>query len=170
MKFAYADPPYMGCGHRYKEHPEAMVYDTIHGHALLLQRLQDEYPDGWAYSCNSGDIARVSQYVNVNHRVMCWAKSFAVFKPNVGLAYTWEPVFISGGRKIERSQPTVKDHLVCPITLKKGLCGAKPEKFCKWILDALNFQNSDTLDDLFPGTGIMGRCVEDRIAPTGAAT
>ena len=161
MRFAYADPPYIGCAKLYKDHPQHMLYDTIHGHAMLLQRLQDEYPDGWAYSCNPGHIAAVSQYINVNHRIMCWAKSFAVFKPNVGLAYTWEPVFLAGGRNITRQQPTVRDHLVCPITLKKGLTGAKPEEFCRWILKALNYEKGDTLDDLFPGTGVMGRMVEE---------
>jgi DNA modification methylase len=54
-------------------------------------------------------------------------------------------------------QNTPKDFIVEPITLQKGLVGAKPEKVCRWILDLLNAQMGDTLDDLFPGTGIMGR-------------
>lgn len=44
-----------------------------------------------------------------------------------------------------------------PITLKKGLVGAKPEAVCRWILDLLNVQSGDEVVDLFPGTGIMGR-------------
>lgn len=43
-----------------------------------------------------------------------------------------------------------------PITLKKGLTGAKPEKFCDWVLDLLNAQVGDEIVDLFPGTGVMG--------------
>lgn len=54
----------------------------------------------------------------------------------------------------------VRGGLLAPITLKKGLTGAKPEAFCRWVLDLLNFQPGDTLDDLFPGTGVMGRMVE----------
>jgi DNA modification methylase len=34
--------------------------------------------------------------------------------------------------------------------------GAKPEGFCRWILDALGWQEGDTLDDIFPGSGMMG--------------
>ena len=65
-----------------------------------------------------------------------------------------------GGKQI-----TPKDFIVCPITLKKGLVGAKPEPVCNWILDLLNFQPGDALDDLYPGTGIMGRVVASRNTP-----
>lgn len=88
-------------------------------------------------------------------RVMAWVKPFAVFKPNVGLAYTWEPVIFRGGRRITRGEPTVKDHVIESITLKKGLTGAKPVRFCAWVLSALNVKPGDSLDDIFPGTGIM---------------
>ena len=54
-------------------------------------------------------------------------------------------------------QTTPKDFIVEPITLKKGLVGAKPEKVCRWILELLNFQPGDELIDLYPGTGIMGK-------------
>jgi hypothetical protein len=46
--------------------------------------------------------------------------------------------------------------------MKKGLPGAKPWRFCEWVLDGLNFQLGDTLDDLFPGTGVMGEVVAAR--------
>lgn len=53
-------------------------------------------------------------------------------------------------------QTTPKDFIVEPITLQKGLVGAKPARVCRWILDLLNFEPGDELIDLFPGTGIMG--------------
>lgn len=59
-------------------------------------------------------------------------------------------------------QTTPKDFIVEPITLKKGLVGAKPEKVCHWILDLLNFQPYDEMVDLYPGTGVMGRVVKER--------
>lgn len=93
---------------------------------------------------------------------MAWVKPFAAFKPGVGLAYTWEPVILRGGHRITRQEPTVKDHVIESITLKKGLTGAKPERFCDWILSALGYTEGDTLDDLFPGTGVMGRTVAMR--------
>jgi len=57
-------------------------------------------------------------------------------------------------------QTTPKDFIVEPITLKKGLVGAKPERVCRWILDLLNFQPGDEMMDLFPGTGVMSRVVQ----------
>ena len=46
-----------------------------------------------------------------------------------------------------------------PITLRKGLTGAKPPRFCDWVLDLLGYVPSDTVIDLFPGTGVMGETV-----------
>ena len=43
--------------------------------------------------------------------------------------------------------------------MKKGLQGAKPDKFNDWILDLLNYQSGDTLDDLFPGTNGMAEAI-----------
>jgi hypothetical protein len=51
----------------------------------------------------------------------------------------------------------VRDWFVGIPTRKKGLPGAKSDEFNDWILDLLNFQEGDVLDDLFPGTGGMGR-------------
>ncbi len=77
-------------------------------------------------------------------------------------AYAWEPVLFTGGRNKNHPPPpkggaqtTPKDYLATPITLKRGLTGAKPEVFCRWILDLLGYIDGDTLDDLFPGTGVM---------------
>jgi ISXO2-like transposase domain len=58
-------------------------------------------------------------------------------------------------------QTTPKDFIVEPITLKKGLVGAKPPKVCRWILDLLNARAGDEIVDLFPGTGIMGKVAQE---------
>lgn len=88
-----------------------------------------------------------------------------------GPCYAWEPIIFRGGRNPMNGykhapppkggkQNTPKDFLVEPITMKKGLTGAKPAKFCAWILDLLNFQHGeDELHDLFPGTGAMGALI-----------
>jgi len=53
MKFAYADPPYLGCGKLYAaHHPDALDWDDPETHFDLIGRLFDEYPDGWALSCH----------------------------------------------------------------------------------------------------------------------
>ena len=158
MKFCYADPPYLGQGGRY-DHPDAKQWDNPQSHHDLVQRLLWEYPDGWALSLS---VPSLSLYLAEAPaaRVCSWVKPFAIYKPNVGLAYTWEPVLVSGGRKRTRRDPTCRDHLVENITLRKGLCGAKPLRFNQWILGLLNWQAGDDLVDMFPGTGGMAEALK----------
>lgn len=155
MRMAYADPPYLGCGKLYKEHPEWANCDTLEFHEELITKLENEYPDGWALSCTSGNLNDLLPMFSKPPRIAAWVKPFAVFKPNVNPAYTWEPVIFSGGRKGDRKRATIRDHLACNITLRKGLTGAKPIAFCEWVLDLLGYEIGDTFDDLFPGTGVM---------------
>lgn len=166
MRFAYADPPYFGCGKLYKEHPDWADCDTLEWHKALIDKLVNEYPDGWALSLTSGNLHDLLPLVPKNARIAAWVKPFAIFKPNVNPAYTWEPVIFMGGRKGDRSRKTVRDHLSCNITLKKGLTGAKPEAFCKWLLDLLGYERGDILDDLYPGTGIMQQVLSEHKGAT----
>lgn len=157
MKFAYADPPYIGCAHLYPEKTEV-------DHVELVKRLVDEYPDGWALSLHTPSLQYILSLCPSDVRVMAWVKPFAVFKPGVGVAYAWEPVIVHGGRKRTREQSTVRDWVSINITMKKGVIGAKPEKFAYWLFDVLNMQKGDEFHDLFPGTGIMMRCWDEFIS------
>lgn len=157
MNFAYADPPYLGCGALYaKHHPEALVWDDPETHRALIERLSSEYPDGWAMSLSSPSLRTILPMCPDDVRVGFWGKTFAVFKPGVGVAYASEPVIFRGGRRRTRKEPTVRDWIDCPITLRRGLTGAKPRAFCRWVFDVLNAKPGDELDDLFPGSGAVG--------------
>jgi len=162
MKFAYADPPYLGQGQKLygAHHPEAHIWDDIDAHRDLIAQLERDYPDGWALSASSPSLASILPLCPATVRVCAWVKPFAAFKANVGVAYAWEPVIVCGGRKRERIEPTVRDWLAESITLRRGLTGAKPERFCRWILSVLNAQPGDEVVDIFPGTGVMGRVWE----------
>lgn len=157
MKFGYADPPYLGCSvsHYGDQHPDAAVYDTIDGHAALVRRLCDEFPDGWAMSLHTPSLKHILPLCPDDVRVMAWVKPFAAFKPNVGVAYAWEPVIVRGGRKRTRKQDTVRDWCAVNITLKRGFTGAKPVKFVHWILEVLNVESGDEVVDLFAGSGAV---------------
>ena len=161
MRFAYADPPYIGqAKKRYKHDPKCEEVD----HYALLKSL-DKY-DGWALSCSTPSLGLILSMCSslafpFDVRVAAWVKPFAVFKPGVNPAYAWEPVvFVPSPRKRSRKEPTVRDWVSANITLKKGLCGAKPEPFCRWLFELLGMTLNDTLDDLFPGTGIVTRSWE----------
>jgi hypothetical protein len=172
VRFAYADPPYIGQAARhYAGHPD---YAGEVDHHDLIARLLSEYPDGWALSCSSPSLYTIQRILEVEHgltsldgayRIASWQKPFAAFKPNVNPAYTWEPVLFMGGRKRDRTHPTVRDHLAESITLQRGLVGAKPERFCRWVFDLLGAEPNDTLDDLFPGTGAVMTAWERFMTP-----
>ena len=168
MKVAYADPPYLGQARRYyADHPEHAQFDTLVGHANLIERLCVDYPDGWALSASSTSLRHLLQFCPGDCRIAAWVKSFCAFKRGVRPAYAWESVIFRGGRNRNHPPPpkngkqtTPKDFIVEPITLKRGLVGAKPDRVCDWILNLLNVQPSDDVHDLFPGTGGMGRAVQ----------
>jgi hypothetical protein len=89
-------------------------------------------------------------------RWMNWSKSFAAFKRNVSVAYAWEPVIVKAARKpVVSTRLVMRDWIECPITLRRGLTGAKPEKVCHWAFEMVGARPEDDLDDIFPGTGAV---------------
>lgn len=152
MRFAYADPPYVGQAKKHYSHdPKCAEVD----HKELIERLCASYPDGWVLSLSSPSLQQIIPLCPKDVRVCAWIKPFCIFKPNVNPAYAWEPLIVRGGRKYTRKEPTVRDWISCNVTFKKGLVGAKPPEVCRWILQVLNVRAGDELDDLFPGTGVM---------------
>lgn len=156
MKFAYADPPYFGCGksHYGEHHPDAADFDSKQTHLDLLDRLTFGYPDGWALSCNPRDLAWILPACPEGVRVAAWTKTWHQIRPTT-MQFAWEPVIWRGGHHDYKRSPMVRDWMACAVTRQKGLKGAKPDQFNQWVLDLLAFREGDTLDDLFPGTGGM---------------
>ena len=154
MICAYADPPYLGCGKLYlKHHPEALKWDDPENHKQLIEDLCEKY-ECWAYSLTSTTLKTILPFCPDDVRVMAWVKPFAVFKPNVNPGYTWEPVIVRGCRqKRDRTEPTIRDFVSCPIALKKGLVGAKPDGFWLWLFQVFGMKPGDEFVDIFPGTG-----------------
>ena len=147
-------------GHFYAEKREC-------NHRVLFGYLVDEFPDGWALSTASTTLQEVLAIDTcpTDVRICAWVKPFASFKPGVNPAYCWEPVIVRGGRqRTDKTEPTVRDFLAEPITLRKGLTGAKPEEFCRWISNLLGYRDGmDELVDIFPGTRIMERTLNQGV-------
>jgi hypothetical protein len=157
-RIGYADPPYPGCAHLYKDHPD---YAGEVDHAALIQRLQDEF-DGWVLhtAATPKAMALLAPLVEKieGARWMSWVKGFAAFKRNVSVAYAWEPVIVKAARKPAVSKRLVmRDWVQESITLKRGLTGAKPEAVCHWAFEMVGARPEDELVDLFPGTGSVTR-------------
>ena len=161
--FAYADPPYLGCSHFY-DHPDAAMWDDEQTHLDLIAAMDGDF-HGWAYSCNSGDLAWLTPHLPEGVRIAAWVKPFAALKRNVPIAYTWEPVIFKRALPRREGDPIGRDHLSEPITLKRGFVGAKPHKFNTWILDLIGYQDGDVLHDFFPGTGGMEKALASPSLP-----
>jgi len=159
LKFAYADPPYFKQGKkRYGEfHEEAHIWDSKEAHLDLVKRLIEEYPDGWALSCNPANLNWM--LIDEEIRVCAWTKTFHQIRPTT-VQFAWEPVLLYRGRKDHKRKPMVRDWISGVATKRKGLPGAKPDYFNDWILALLNYRGGDTIDDLFPGTNGMAEAVK----------
>jgi hypothetical protein len=154
VRIAYADPPYPGCAHLYKD-----VAGEV-DHAELLSRLESDF-DGWVLHTHVPGLRVVLPMVPESARVMAWVKPFAAFKRNVPVAYAWEPVIVKACRKpVVSGRCVMRDWVSAPITMKRGLTGAKPATVCEWAFEMVGAEPGDELVDLYPGSGAVTRAWE----------
>ena len=167
MRIGYADPPYPGCAHLYKHHPD---YAGEVDHRQLVERLQSEF-DAWVLHTHVAGLRMMERehiLPDSGVRICQWFKPFAAFKPNVKIAYAYEPVIIKPARTpIVPSKEVSRDWIEQPdevvrqnITMKKGLTGVKPERVCHWIFQVMGLRPGDDLVDMFPGSGAVQRAWE----------
>jgi hypothetical protein len=77
VRFAYADPPYIGQAKRhYGDHPD---YAGEVDHAELIGRLRAEFPDGWALSTSSTALREVWNLCP-DARVAAWVGKVVVVR------------------------------------------------------------------------------------------
>jgi hypothetical protein len=161
MRIAYADPPYPGCAHLYRDHPD---YAGEVNHADLIRNLYRDF-DGFVLHTSSPALWEVLPLVDrmrrrdgEQPRVMAWVKPFAAFKRNVPVAYAWEPVIVKACRKpVVSGRCVMRDWVSEPITMKRGLTGAKPATVCEWAFEMVGAEPGDELVDLYPGSGAVTR-------------
>lgn len=166
LRLAYADPPYPGLAKRY--YGREPTYAGEVDHAALIASLKYSY-DGWALSTSSKALRDVLQLCPPEAHVCPWVKPIGVSSRTRGLHSTWEPLIVVPAREIE---PGVRDWLrAMPARGGGSLMGRKPGEFCAFLFRALGALPGDTLDDLFPGTGIVGRAWSEwcRVSAVGAA-
>lgn len=157
MKIGYADPPYIGCAHLYKDHAD---FAGEVDHAALIAQLERDF-DGWVLHASATAISMATLaplVLPTGARWCSWVKGFAAFKRNVPVGYAWEPVIIKPARKpVVSKRLVMRDWIQESITLKRGLTGAKPEKVCHWAFELVGACPGDELHDLFPGTGAVAK-------------
>lgn len=159
MKFGYADPPYPNLSAKYYRGSEV-------NHENLVSRLRDEYPNGWALSTSPAGLEMVLGVCNVLIgpnlvRVCPWvrgARRGVSMRPRA----SWEPLIVFGGRPRRVGPAEVSDdslvlHPSRHLTLPRRVIGMKPPGFSAWMFRQLGAARGDTLDDLYPGSGAVGR-------------
>jgi hypothetical protein len=159
VRLAYADPPYPGCAHLYRNHPD---YAGEVDHRELVERLERDY-DGWVLHTSVGGyrmLERERILPEDGIRICQWFKPFAAFKRNVSVAYAYEPVIIKAARKPvvgggEVSRDWIEEAVRENITMKRGLTGAKPDRVCKWAFQLMGALPDDELIDIYTGTGAV---------------
>lgn len=181
MKLCIADPPYLGRGKRlYGEgaansgfdkerrrkhaagtfavgdnHPEAHLWDDPSTHEQLVARLVDEY-DGWAVAMAWDNLRHYLAWVPSNVWIGIWVKADSV--PSASRLYNpWEPVIVSppsSRRAHAKGESPIRGVLnASPV---KDFVGSKPPAWTRWVLDMLGYNpETDTVDDLFPGSGAV---------------
>lgn len=152
MKFAYADPPYPGLAWMYKGQSS---YAGEVDHAKLVASLEASN-DGFALSTSARALATVLPLFKREFRVCAWVKPIGVSGKTFGLHSAWEPLIVVPGRQL---RPGKRDWLAAQPARRGGstLIGRKPEAFCVWMFELLGMLPGDSLEDLYPGSGIVGR-------------
>lgn len=154
MKFAYADPPYLGRG-AYYGYPE---WNDPERHRTLIAELVDDYPDGWAMSLTSSSLRVLWPMCPDDTRCGAWVRPRAEPLPGIRPIYAWEPVLFCGGR----ASGPVRDFVSCSSERDGRIIGAKPLGFCRWVLDLLGWEEGDDVVDLYPGSGSLQRAIDLR--------
>ena len=159
MKLAYADPPYPGRAHLYADHPD---YAGEVDHLDLIASLRAGY-DGWALSTSAVALRDLLPIFPPTARVLAWVKHT--------VTVSWEPVIVVPARTPDR---TLRDWIqVEPDSYQwrekpdSYVIGQKPEAFCRWMFGWLGAHPDDDLDDLFPGSGNVGRAWDSWRAQPG---
>jgi hypothetical protein len=139
--------PTRGNAWLYRDHPD---YGGEVDHAELIARLAGY--DGWA-------LPAVLAPCPPGVRVAAWHRGVRPTRSRWPL-HAWEPVIYSGGRQLDTGVRCA-DSILCGVapldTLPGRVIGAKPAAVCRWIFTLLGAAPGDTLDDLFPGSGAVGR-------------
>ncbi len=161
LRLAYADPPYPGLAK--KHYGKEASYGGEVDHVALVKQLRTY--DGWALSTSRNGLPGVLALCPSGIVVCPWVKTH--HQPDCyGPSNIHEYLIVKPGR-VRRPGPRDAFVGAVPKGGDSDLMGRKPLKFVAWVFELLGAGPQDSLDDLFPGSGIVGRCWSEfrRVAP-----
>lgn len=144
-------------------HPDAGDWDDPRRHRALLDQLVETY-DGWAIATSPDGLSAYGP-LPVGTQLLAWIKPNGV-PGGSNIRQTWEPVivYVPAARR-GRNRGQVPSHL-CAAPPAARFAGAKPAAWTHWVLSVLGYDPlSDTLDDLFPGSGAVSAAARAYQAP-----
>lgn len=175
LRCAYADPPYPGQSKRhYGDHPD---YAGEVDHAELIERLERDFPDGWALSTSVAALPDVlalcprpepskkrawggSMKLGTGVRICVWKRTPIPFPPS-RVMWSWEPLIVRNPHWRQRHRrdfvPDVFYATQPRGFLGNDITGQKPPEFCGWMFDLLGLGPHDDLVDLYPGSGAVSK-------------
>jgi hypothetical protein len=183
MRLCIADPPYLGKAamlygddtrhamnvggnidrcYKADYHPEAAIWDEPATHQQLVARLVADY-DGWAIAMLPDNLKQYLAWVPARTRIAVWHMP-SVMPTGAHPRRRWEAVLVyvpDGRRRIidlgERHPWPDVLHAAHPAPQDgRSFAGRKPSQWTRWVLGMLGYdQHSDTVDDLFHGTGAV---------------
>lgn len=153
LRLAYADPPYPGRAGLYRGHPDYAGEVDL---PELLAQLAGY--DGWALSTAADSLAAVLALAPPGARVAAWHRGERG-TPSWQPVSAWEPVIYRPARPLPPGRRP--DSLVYGVTVFRTVpgrvVGTKPAPFCRWVFGLMGAAAGDSLADLFPGSGLVGR-------------
>lgn len=183
-RLAIADPPYLGravrwygeggCGNgrghgQADNHPQAAEWDKPETHRQLLRYMNQSF-DGWAIAMSVHSLSTYLSEIETDSRngirVCVWHKPSAITSGN-RITNNWEPVLIRvpSDRKGWNSGLARTSDVVSINPPRKNFVGSKPEQWTTWVLDLLGYNpRTDSVDDLFYGSGAVSAALQDRFA------
>lgn len=164
MRFAYADPPYLGrCGlYDHRHEPPWDCWDEPATHRALIDSLASF--DGWALSLSAESLQVVLPMCPADSTVLSWVKLNALPTPERRMK-SWEPVILHGGRRPALQTRTALVAIPPPgYTFAnrphKHVIGEKPDVFARWLFAVAGLTSEDEFHDIFSGSGVMSRAWE----------
>lgn len=150
-RLCFADPPYPGMSWKY--YRDEPTYAGEVDHAALVSSMDG--CDGWALSTSAKTLQYVLSLCPAGVKIASWVKPHGVSSKTRGAHNAWEPIIYKPARL---RQPGFPDWLATlPARGGGTLPGRKPLKFCMFVFRLLGASPVDELEDLFPGSGIVGR-------------
>ncbi len=149
-RLAVADPPYPKRAYLYRDQP---TFAGEVDHAALLEQLATY--DGWVLATSAEALRDLLPLCPLGTRIAPWVKPHGVSPKTRGAHNCWEVLLYRPAREL---RPGFRDYLRCQPARRGGtLIGRKPVAWVTFAIKLLGALPHDTLDDLFPGTGVVGR-------------